>query len=237
MEKSQNLILWWYHQQGLVHWPNPFPSQRTFESSSTSSRPTKKQALDQLYEEMRTFQGCILSQTAQHMVFAHGCSESEVLWVGEAPGAEEDRMGKPFVGPSGQLLDQMLASIGLHRDGVYITNVLPWRPPFNRKPSQEEVGACFPFLERHIGIIAPKLLVCVGGVATKALLQSNESLSQLQGKLLLYTSPYLSSPLPTFVLYHPAYLLRSPGQKKAAWHQLLCIKAFLCKLSNGNGSA
>lgn len=197
-----------------------------------SQPKAKQEALDALYQEMLAFQGCPLSKTATHTVFGDGNIHSSLMLVGEAPGAEEDKMGKPFVGMSGKLLDAMLAAIGLSRSDVYITNILPWRPPFNRQPTSEEIALCLPFVERHIRIIAPKILLLVGSVACKALMRSTEGITLLQTKNLLYTQSLSANPkesleIPAFAIYHPAYLLRSPNQKRVAWHQLLRLKKAL----------
>lgn len=146
------------------------------------------------------------------------------MLVGEAPGEDEDRQGKPFVGRSGQLLDRMLAAIGLDRSTVYITNVLPWRPPGNRSPTPAEIAVCLPFVERHIELVDPALLVLVGGVAAKTLLGTQEGIVRLRGRWLLHSSPGLSRPLPTLATYHPAYLLRSPAHKRDSWRDLLTVK-------------
>lgn len=190
----------------------------------------KAKALQALKQVVHSFTGCPLAASAEHAVFGEGDMNSPVMLVGEAPGAEEDRQGRPFVGPSGQLLDAMLASIGLDRQAVYITNMVPWRPPFNRQPSTQELALCLPVVRRHIRLVAPKILVCVGGVSTKTLLDTSASMSALQGLSLNYTDQEGVS-MPAFALYHPAYLLRSPRQKRAAWYQLLRIRQALDALS------
>jgi uracil-DNA glycosylase family 4 len=229
-KKEAATLLWWYAQQGLTSaiFDRP-PAAPTVpeESQPFQVFASTHEALSDLHAQILSFQGCPLSKTAQHTVFSGGNPNSPVMLVGEAPGAEEDKQGKPFVGMSGKLLDLMLASIGLDRTTVYITNIMPWRPPFNRQPSTQEVADCLPFVERHIGIINPKLLICVGGVAYKSLTRSNASMTSVQGKIFDYACPYLPRPIKAMALYHPAYLLRSPGQKRTAWHQLLRIKAFL----------
>lgn len=194
---------------------------------------SKAHALKKLRQWMEDFSGCPLSKTAISMVFGEGDPNSPLMLVGEAPGAEEDKAGRPFVGMSGQLLTLMLESIGYKREAVYISNVVPWRPPFNRQPSSSEIDLCLPFIERHIHIIKPKILICLGGVATKSLLRTTQSITSMQGKTMAYTlgDPLLEpSVIPAFALYHPAYLLRSPGQKRTAWHQLLAIKHLLSNL-------
>lgn len=187
----------------------------------------KETALAELAEKIRQFKEPSIAQTAENMVFSDGNPHSAIMLIGEAPGAEEDRQGKPFVGASGKLLDAMMASIQLDRMKTYITNVVPWRPPFNRQPSGTEIKTFLPFLQEHIHIIRPRILICVGAVAAKALLNLTQTLTQTQGQVLSYTNPLSGQEVPTWTLYHPAYLMRAPGQKRAAWEQLLCIQAFL----------
>jgi uracil-DNA glycosylase family 4 len=187
----------------------------------------KEAALAQLAEKIRQFKEPSIAQTATNMVFADGNPNSAIMLIGEAPGAEEDAKGKPFVGASGKLLDAMMASIQLDRTRCYITNVVPWRPPFNRQPSGAEIKMFLPFLQEHIHLINPRVLICVGGVAAKAVLNLDQTLTKAQGQLLSYTDPLSGAIIPAWTLYHPAYLMRAPGQKRAAWEQLLCIQAFL----------
>ncbi|MDR3155637.1 MAG: uracil-DNA glycosylase [Holosporaceae bacterium] len=163
-----------------------------------------------------SFRDCALN-----MVFGVGNTKADVLLLGEAPGAEEDRQGVPFVGQSGQLLDKMLAAIGLDRSIVYITNIIPWRPPGNRTPTPQEVAMFRPYVLKHIAIVNPKIVVCLGSTATKALTQSNQSLTQSRGKWLRISE--LDADI--IATFHPAYLLRSPSQKKEAWHDFLSINA------------
>ena len=181
--------------------------------------------LDELRAALEGFQGLSLKRTATQMVFSDGVPTAKIMLVGEAPGADEDRMGKPFVGVSGQLLDRMLASIGLSREtNVYISNVINWRPPGNRSPSDSEIALSLPFIQRHIELVNPSVVVFVGGVAAKALLQSSLGITRLRGKWVDYASDGLSSPVPALATFHPAYLLRSPGQKSLAWADLLSLK-------------
>ena len=147
--------------------------------------------------------------------------------VGEAPGAEEDRQGLPFVGASGRLLDRMLACIGLDRTSVYITNILPWRPPGNRQPNAAEIAACLPFAERHVALVHPKVLVLAGGTSAKTILGTTEGITRLRGRWIDHTIPGMAAPVPTIAIYHPAYLLRQPAQKRDAWRDLLAIKSRL----------
>ena len=181
-------------------------------------------SLEELAEALAAFDGCALKKTATNLVFADGNPKARIMFVGEAPGADEDRMGKPFVGVSGQLLDRMLAWIGLDRTRFYITNIIFWRPPGNRNPTSNEVAACLPFVLRHIELVAPSILVTVGGPATEALLQRRDGISRLHGRWLEFQSPGMAAPIPALPIFHPAFLLRSPGQKRAAWRDLLSLK-------------
>ncbi len=180
--------------------------------------------LDGVRHALLEFDGCSLSQTATNLVFGDGSKHAKVVFVGEAPGAEEDRRGVPFVGPSGRLLDKMLASIGLDRSSVFITNTIFWRPPGNRSPTSTEVAACMPFVERIIELIDPQFLVALGGPAAMALLGQAESVGRLRGRWFTYQTAQMSRPIPATALFHPAYLLRSPLQKRLAWRDLLAIK-------------
>ena len=181
-------------------------------------------SLDALKASLARYDGCALAKTATNLVFGDGSATAHVVLIGEAPGAEEDRQGVPFVGVSGQLLDRMLASIGLDRTQVFISNTVFWRPPGNRAPTSQEVAACMPFVIRIIELIRPAMLVALGGPAANALLSRSESVSRLRGRWLTFESAGLDLPIPATALFHPAYLLRSPGQKRLAWHDLLAIK-------------
>jgi uracil-DNA glycosylase len=181
-------------------------------------------SVQELEAAVAGFDGCALKTTATRLVFADGNPAARIMMVGEAPGADEDRQGKPFVGVSGQLLDRMLGWIGLDRSSVYITNILFWRPPGNRQPTTAEIAACLPFVERHIELVAPDILVLVGGTSAKTLLNTQEGIIRLRGKWREYSRPGLPGPIPTLPTFHPAYLLRSPVQKREAWRDLLSIK-------------
>ena len=199
---------------------------------SAYERAQKAQTLRELKEIMDAFEGCALKKTATNLVFGEGNEKASLMVIGEAPGADEDRLGRPFVGLSGQLLDKMFATIGLSRkENIYISNMIPWRPPGNRAPTPAEIAICLPFLERHIELIGPKYLCFVGGVSTKALLNTTEGIIRLRGKWHGYKTPHLSTPVPALAMYHPAYLLRSPSKKREAWRDLLTLNAVL-KTSN-----
>jgi uracil-DNA glycosylase family 4 len=186
--------------------------------------------LHQLREVVENFEQCALKRTATKTVFADGNSKADVMLVGEAPGAEEDKAGLPFVGAAGQLLDRMLASIELDRTSVYITNLLFWRPPGNRKPTNEEVAQCLPFVERHIALVQPLLLVLVGGIAARTLLGRPEGITRLRGQWYEYEPVGRDVGINTTCIFHPAFLLRQPKNKRAAWHDLMAIRERLALL-------
>ncbi|MBB5372486.1 uracil-DNA glycosylase [Acidocella aromatica] len=187
------------------------------------------QSLEELETAMRNFTGCALRDTATQLVFADGAADARLIIVGEAPGGEEDRAGKPFVGPAGQLLDKMLGSIGLDRTKVRIINTVPWRPPGNRNPTEAEITLCLPFLHRQIALIAPRGLMALGAVAAKALLPAEGAtgIRRLRGSWREAEIDGLPAPLPCLATYHPAYLLRTPLAKAEAWRDMLTLKAWL----------
>jgi DNA polymerase len=147
------------------------------------------------------------------------------MFVGEAPGADEDRTGLPFVGRAGQLLDRMLAAIGLGRTDVYIANIVPWRPPGNRTPTPQEITICRPFIERQIELAAPEILVCLGGPATQTLLGAKDGILRMRGRWLPY--PTSAGDIRALATLHPAYLLRQPLQKRLAWRDFRALKRAL----------
>ena len=177
--------------------------------------------IEGIRQALEAFEGCPLKATATNLCLYDGNPEARIMIVGEAPGAQEDRQGKPFVGPAGQLLDRMLAAVGLDRGQVYITNLLYWRPPGNRNPTPGEIASCLPFLERQIEILQPKLLLLVGGMSAKTLLNRSEGILKLRGRWADYHHPQLAHPIPALPTLHPAYLLRQPAQKREAWRDLL----------------
>ena len=195
------------------------------ESVIIDARQQAKDAdtLEKLQHMMANFKGCNLRMSAKNMVFGDGNPAAEIMLVGEAPGRDEDIQGLPFVGRSGQLLERMLAAINLDRDKVYISNIIPWRPPGNRTPTPQETEICRPFIERHIELVKPKILVLLGGASAKVLLNSNEGILKMRGHWKKYKLPQGEiAAMPTL---HPAYLLRQPAQKKLAWQDLLKIQA------------
>ena len=185
-------------------------------------------SLAELESAVRGFDGCALKRTATNTVFADGAAGAELMVIGEAPGADEDRLGRPFVGRSGQLLDRMLAAIGYdRRQNAYITNILFWRPPGNRKPTDDEIAACLPFVWRHIALLRPKAVMMCGGTATGALLGRAEGIMRLRGRWFPLEAEGLDHPVPAVATYHPSFLLRSPSRKSEAWRDLLALQSKL----------
>ncbi|MGJ3232561.1 MAG: uracil-DNA glycosylase [Oceanicaulis sp.] len=181
--------------------------------------------LDDLKAAVAAFDGCPLKATATQAVFARGTPEAKVMVIGEAPGREEDREGRPFVGVAGQLLDRMLAAIGLDESSAYITNVVFWRPPGNRKPTDAEIESCRPFAERHIELVRPDLIVLAGGISAQTLLRQRAGVTQLRGRWSDLKVGDLT--VPALPIFHPAFLLRRPQEKAKAWADLLSLKARL----------
>ncbi|MFT3727317.1 MAG: uracil-DNA glycosylase [Terricaulis sp.] len=180
---------------------------------------------------IESFDGCALKKTARNTVFSDGNINAEVLLIGEAPGKDEDEQGKPFVGRSGQMLNQMLAAIGLNRqDNILISNTIYWRPPGNRDPTPGETATCLPFVERLIMLMQPKLLILAGKAAGNTVLRRDEAVSRMRGRRLQYNREGIASPINTMVMLHPAYLLRQPQQKRQAWTDLLLAEAWLDEL-------
>ena len=186
--------------------------------------------LEELRQQMAEFDGCNLKFTAKNLVFADGNPEASIMLVGEAPGRDEDLEGLPFVGRSGQLLDRMLAAIGLDRQSVYIANVIPWRPPGNRTPTPQETEICRPFIERQIELANPKVLVTLGGPSAKLLLNATEGVLRLRGNWKTHVTAS-GTKIPAMPTLHPAYLLRNPAHKKLAWRDFLEVKVKLRSLT------
>ena len=182
--------------------------------------------LASLAEAIRSFQGCELSKTATNTVFSDGDPSSKIMLIGEAPGFNEDIQGIPFCGASGALLNKMLSAIGLKRSEVYISNAVFWRPPNNRKPSDQEIELCRPFVQKHIALICPKIILLLGGTAVASLLEQPASVASLRGSVHEYINQYTvaNQPIKLIATYHPSYLLRRPEQKKLAWEDMLLLK-------------
>jgi len=183
--------------------------------------------LDELRAAMDAYDGCALKHRATQLCFADGNPEAQIMMVGEGPGEQEDKQGKPFVGRAGQLLDRMLAAIGLDRTKVFIANMVPWRPPGNRNPTPDELALCAPFVHRQIELVAPKLLVTLGNVPTQALFETSQGITRMRGNWKTLSIGAWSGPvLPTL---HPAFLLRTPGAKAQAWKDMLSLRQAIVK--------
>ena len=182
-------------------------------------------SLEELRRILQGFEGCALKMTAKQLVFADGNPQAPVMFVGEAPGREEDFEGLPFVGRSGKLLDRMLAAIGLSRGSAYIANIIPWRPPGNRTPTPQESQICLPFVLRQIELADPDILVCLGGPAAQALLGGKEGILRTRGRWFPYQTG--TREIRAIATLHPAYLLRQPLQKRLAWRDFLAIQRAL----------
>ncbi|WMS42045.1 uracil-DNA glycosylase [Acuticoccus sp. MNP-M23] len=182
--------------------------------------------LDALHKAVASFEGCALKATARRTVKGEGPLGAALMFVGEAPGAEEDESGRPFVGRSGKLLERMLAAIGLDRSDVYITNVIAWRPPGNRTPSPVETATCEAFVRREIALVRPRILVPLGGPSAKTLLRNDVGITRQRGRWTRYEDED-GLVLDAMAMFHPAYLLRTPAEKRRAWVDLLALKARL----------
>ncbi|MDD2876762.1 MAG: uracil-DNA glycosylase [Acidiphilium sp.] len=188
------------------------------------ANPVDAASLSALRAALENFDQCALKRTATQLVFADGSETARIMLIGEAPGAEEDRTGLPFVGPAGQLLDRMLTSIGLDRTTVRIVNTVPWRPPGNRTPSDAEIAQCLPYLHRHIALIRPHCLLLLGAVAVRALVGGKEGITRVRGKWKTVEIPGLDTPLRALPTYHPAFLMRQASAKRLAWADLLTLR-------------
>lgn len=204
---------------GITRWVSKTPKACT----AVDTQPQSISNWDELRAKVVACQACGLHKTRTQVVFGSGNQHAELLFVGEAPGANEDRQGLPFVGRAGQLLTAMLQAINLQREEVYIANILKCRPPNNRDPSPEEVALCTPFLEQQVALIKPKLIVALGRIAAHYLLKTSSSLSNLRGQRFTFGAENT----PLIVTFHPAYLLRSPREKRKAYQDLLSISSFL----------
>lgn len=197
------------------------------DEAATAARAAARSAatLDELRAILENFDGCALKATATRTVFADGNPQARVMLVGEAPGRDEDIEGLPFVGRSGKLLDQMLKAIGLDRTSAYIANIVPWRPPGNRDPSPHETAICLPFIQRQIELVDPDVLVCLGKPSMQTLLGLMEPISKARGRWVTFNTG--KRDIRAMATFHPAFLLRSPLQKRFAWRDLLAIKKAL----------
>jgi DNA polymerase len=202
--------------------PPPPPEAAIMAAREAASRA---QSLAELRALLERFEGCALRTTATQLVFADGNPQARVMFVGEAPGRDEDLAGLPFVGRSGQLLDRMMAAIGLDRTSAYIANIVPWRPPGNRTPTPQESAICLPFLLRQIELADPEILVCLGAPSMQTLLAVKGGITQNRGRWLKFHTG--AREVRAIATFHPAFLLRSPLQKRLAWRDFLAIKKAL----------
>ncbi len=203
--------------------PAPPPPDAAIAEARAAARAAA--SLEDLRAILETFEGCALRTTARQLVFGDGDPNARLMFVGEAPGSEEDQQGIPFVGRSGQLLDRMLAAIGYDRKAVYIANIVPWRPPGNRDPSTHESQICLPFIQRQIELVDPDVLVCLGKPSMATLLGVTEGIRKARGKWLTYSTG--TRDIRAMATFHPAYLLRTPIEKRFAWRDFLAVKRAL----------
>ena len=208
---------------------NPVPADNGIAAAMVRAREVAKGCadLESLKKAMQDFDGLAIRETATQLVFADGVPGSRLMLVGEAPGKDEDEQGKPFVGVSGQLLDRMLAAIGRDRTNSYIGNIVPWRPPGNRKPSQDEITLCLPFIERHIELAKPAVILLLGDTAAKAILKTTEGITRSRGRWHDYVTPFDRQSFPVIASFHPEFLLRNPVGKRESWRDLIQIRARL----------
>ncbi len=180
--------------------------------------------IEALHRALSSFADCPLATTATNLVFADGNPGAGLVLVGEAPGAEEDLAGRPFVGEAGQFLDRMFASVGLARTDMLVTNLIPWRPPGNRPPTEAEVQTCLPFLWRHLTLLRPRVVVTLGALPARALTGRDDGIRKLRGRWLELAIPGLPATVPTLCMLHPAYVLRTKGAKREAWQDLVALR-------------
>lgn len=215
-------IIQWFYDAGVYN-----ISEEPTVCNDTN--PDNIQTLEQLKQVMEQVD-CDLKNTAQRFVFGDGNPHADILFLGEAPGADEDKQGVPFVGQAGQLLNKAINAIGLQRQQVYITNIIPWRPIGNRTPTSNEIELYRPYMLRHVSIVHPQIIVCLGSTAMKAVFQQNIGISKMRGTI-KNDLDIFGYPVKILVTFHPAYLLRSPSQKKNFWWDFIQIKKALDTLT------
>ena len=220
-QRTQNSPMNNIEQQPLVAIKEIIATAQKMAEAATS--------LTELEKAVRNFDGCSLKKMATNTVFADGDPKSQIMIIGEAPGNHEDLQGIPFCGDSGKLLNEMFKAIGFKRENLYITNTLFWRPPGNRRPTEDELLMCKPFVEKHIALMQPKLIVLMGATAMADVLKIHEPISKMCGKFFDYQNQYLQTPIKSTVLFHPSYLMRQSSKKRETWLDLLVIKEFLGK--------
>lgn len=230
LKQTSEIITKWYKTFGVDHLFFDFNSiekdeiDQAIYNSEKATQPIYKKPTFSSLEDLKeaVFKiNCPLKRTARNTVFSDGDPKSKIMIIGEAPGQEEDEQGKPFVGQSGKLLNNMLEAVGIKRSEVYISNIVFWRPPGNRTPSAEEISFCMPYVEQHVVLVRPKIILLLGGVAVKSILNTNESISRLRGSKNQYCG------IDTIATFHPAYLLRSPGQKAMAFRDFIQLRKML----------
>ena len=217
------------HQIGKLTsiWYQTFGVDHLFFNIDDTSNVVTNQVPDLCFSSIEDLKTAVfnlehpLKKMARNTVFSDGNPNSDLMIIGEAPGQDEDEQGKPFVGQSGKLLNNMLSAIGLLRENVYISNILFWRPPGNRTPSADEISFCMPYVEQHVKLVHPKVILLLGSVAVRAILNTSESISKIRGA----NNTYLG--IKTIATFHPAYLLRSPGQKAVAFRDFIAVKKSL----------
>lgn len=211
----------------------PAPARERHAATAEMPDLSRLGTLDDIAAALDAFEGCPLKKTATRLCYTDGSPDARVMFIGEGPGRDEDRQGRPFVGRAGQLLDKMLAAIELDRTKVLITNTVFWRPPGNREPTVQEKLACRPFLDRTIEVVAPDILVFLGGAAAKEMLETSEGITRLRGRW--FEHQVAGQPRKCLATLHPAYLLRQPAQKKLAWRDLLMLRAAIDELPERAG--
>lgn len=241
MSKNMQALLRWYQDNGCEYLFEESPSATLSDSASniqiiTPSNKINSNAyesttiadncndLSSLVEAIKNFNGCEIKKSANSTVISDGDPKAKVMLIGEAPGANEDKEGIPFCGQSGKLLNNIIKSIGLNRGEVYITNTVFWRPPGNRRPTPNEISLCRPFVEKHISLINPELIILVGSTAVESLLSIDTPITSMRQKLFEYHNKYMNKSIPCVVIYHPSYLLRQPYKKKEMWYDMQYIK-------------
>ena len=246
MNKSKEALLNWYAELGVDCFFNENPHDRmeilkdvqsnnNFSSSNSGKTSIKQIArrladkcntIEELRKVVENFEELDIKRGAINTVFADGNPKSDIMLIGEAPGANEDKYGIPFCGQSGKLLDNILAAIKLDRKNYYITNTIFWRPPANRRPTPNEIDVCRPFVEKHVSLVNPKIIILVGSTAVESLLDLKTPMGQLRKQEFKYNNQYLKKPIDTFVIFHPSYLLRQSSQKKTMWFDIQRIYDF-----------
>ena len=212
----------------------PLPARQPATAAARTSPAVRAQAvaasantIEALHRALSTFADCPLATTATNLVFADGNPSAGLVLVGEAPGAEEDVAGRPFVGEAGQFLDRMFASVGLTRADMLVTNLIPWRPPGNRPPTEAEVQTCLPFLWRHLTLLRPRVVVTLGALPARALTGRDDGIRKLRGRWMELAIPGLPTSVPTLCMLHPAYVLRTQGAKREAWQDIVALRKAL----------